>query len=85
MRTKKCILAKMFTIGLNMVFSLQTWVENTVYGVETYWFSGKKKFWSQRPANKMNVKDMKGSITVDLLGKGATVNNASYCQHLRKY
>ena len=32
-----------------------------------------------------SVLDMKGSVTIDFIEKGATVNSDSYCQLLRQY
>ena len=39
-----CFSQKIFTNGLNMVWSLWAWVEKQVHGVETHWLSGKEKF-----------------------------------------
>ena len=56
----------------------QIWVEKTVHWVETHWLSDKVPdvavmltvFW-----------DMKVSISIDFLEKGATINGASYCRN----
>ena len=76
---KYVLVRRVFTNGLNMDLSLQSWVEKTVKQVETYRFC-KEKVPDTVVSKKAHTNcDMKGLITIDFLKKGATINNASYC------
>ena len=68
---------------LQMGLPLWAGVENAAYGLEALWLSSKEK-WSVKKVMLTEFWDMKGPITIDLLEKGAGVNNSSYCQLLRR-
>ena len=52
--------------------------QKTVHEAETHWLSGKEKVLCAAVSNEGHIVtmlwDMKGPITCDFLGKGATVN-----------
>ena len=84
MQTKNPILVKkIFENRSKMRLPPQAWVEMTINEVETHWFFSKEAFGT--PVSKKKVMltvflDMKGSITIDFLEKGATINGTSFCQ-----
>ena len=81
-----CFSLKIFTNGLNMDFSSRALIQKTVHKVETQWVSGKEKVpgaavsqerWTNCFFNK------KGTISIDFLEKGTTINSVSdYQIHL---
>ena len=84
MRTEKYVFSfkKMFMNRLKIGLPQRTWVGKTVLRVKKYGLSAKNS--SGRSNRKEDHTDsLPGSITIDLLEKGATVITASYCQILR--
>ena len=85
---EKCFCQKTIKNGLNKGFSHNEseLKRQSMLRKHTDFF-GKKKFRAQQSVKKVMLTvfwDMKGPITIDFLEKGATVNNASYCQLLKQ-
>ena len=61
---------KTFTNGLNMNFPPGTWIEKTLYGVETYWPFGKERSLEQRSVKNVMFTVFSArerSITINLI------------------
>ena len=70
----------MFTIGLNMVLPLWSWVEKTVYGVKTHWLSGKEKVPDtavNKEGHDYSLLEHERIITIIFFEKVATVKSVS--------
>ena len=80
---KHVLVKKMFINRLNMILPLRAGIEKIVYGnTLTILYKNSK---CNKECCVNSVLDIKQPITVDLLGKGTTVNSVSYCQLLGKY
>ena len=77
---------KMFTNGLIIGLPLEASVEKLVYGVETYWLSGKEKLLGAAISKEGHVDNVLGkdlSLLI-FLKKGAIIKSVSYYQLHRK-